>query len=253
MMVQSSSVSFHSSLHVDVRTSVCSKSQKQEFYFWRSPNQYDLQKRPPPNQSPSRHRVEKIPSGSSGWQLGLPFTPFMQIPAAPLTSRAGWGVAGKGWAPPLFPGRRVGWKIESGAKTFARQSTFFPPPSFLMNHCYAGAVVSPRNEPVRYFHSVSPRAIDSCLFVQIECRCWCNESVAACKGGVAEAEVVQSGASAAADMMCAAPDEGGRKKKKAFTSCAENIMEVNAKSPRRSHYPLLIPLIECVPVIAEQR
>lgn len=28
-------------------------------------------------------------------------------------------------------------------------------------------------------------------------------------------------------------------------------MEVNAKSPSRSHYPLLIPLIECVPVIAE--
>lgn len=30
-------------------------------------------------------------------------------------------------------------------------------------------------------------------------------------------------------------------------------MEVNAKSPSRSHYPLLIPLIECVPVTAEQR
>lgn len=47
--------------------------------------------------------------------------------------------------------------------------------------------------------------------------------MAACKGGVAEVEAVQSGASAAADMMRGAPDEGGRegkKKKKAFTSCA---------------------------------
>lgn len=30
-------------------------------------------------------------------------------------------------------------------------------------------------------------------------------------------------------------------------------MEVNAKSLSRSHYPLSIPLIECVPVAAEQR
>lgn len=71
---------------------------------------------------------------------------------------------------------------------------------------------------------------------------------------MAEAEAVQSGASAAADMMCSAPDEGGRgKKKRLLLPARENVMEVNAKSPSRSHYPLLIPLIECVPVIAEQR
>lgn len=72
---------------------------------------------------------------------------------------------------------------------------------------------------------------------------------------MAEAEAVQSGASAAADMMRGAPDEGGRKKKKKglLLPVRENVMEVNAKSPSRSHYPLLIPLIECVPVIAEQR
>lgn len=50
---------------------------------------------------------------------------------------------------------------------------------FLMNHCYVGGVVSSWNEPVRYSHSVSSRAIDSCLFSQIDCRCWCNESIAA--------------------------------------------------------------------------
>lgn len=73
---------------------------------------------------------------------------------------------------------------------------------------------------------------------------------------MAEAEAVQSGASAAGDMMCGAPDEGGREgsgKKRLLLPARENVMEVNAKSPSRSHYPLLIPLIECVPVIAEQR
>ena len=48
-----------------------------------------------------------------------------------------------------------------------------------MNHCYVGGVVSAWNETVRYSHSVSSKAIDSCLFSQIDCRCWPNETVAA--------------------------------------------------------------------------
>lgn len=72
------------------------------------------------------------------------------------------------------------------------------------------------------------------------------KGAAACKGRAGAKEVsVQSGASVAADVQCAAPDEGGRlKKNKKKTSCAENIMELNAESPSRGHYPLLIPLIE---------
>lgn len=60
---------------------------------------------------------------------------------------------------------------------------------------------------------------------------------------------MQSEASAVADMMCAAPDRGAGGSGPART----DVMEVNAKSLSRSHYPLLIPLIECVPVTAAQR
>lgn len=104
----------------------------------------------------------KILSFRSRWQHGLPVIPFMWIPAY-LHLLGGITLL---WPPRLMKNRK--W-----SQDFARRALFF-----LMNHCYVGAVVSSRNEPVRYFHSVSPRAIDSCLFAQIECRCWCNESAA---------------------------------------------------------------------------
>lgn len=109
----------------------------------------------------------KILSFSSRWQHGLAVIPFMRIPAY-LRLLGGITLL---WPPRLMKNRK--W-----SQDFARRALFF-----LMNHCYVGAVVSSRNEPVRYFHSVSPRAIDSCLFAQIECRCWCNESAASVEDG----------------------------------------------------------------------
>ncbi len=104
----------------------------------------------------------KILSFSSRWQHGLPLIPFIQKPAHLRLTRS-----------ITFCGWNVWWKIESGSEDSARQALF------LMNHCYVGAVVSRWNEPVRYCHSVSSSAIDSCRFSQIDCRCWRNESEAA--------------------------------------------------------------------------
>lgn len=38
----------------------------------------------------------------------------------------------------------------------------------------------------------------------------------------------------------------------AFTPHVKNVIEVNAKSVSWGHYRLLIPLIECVPIIVEE-
>ena len=102
----------------------------------------------------------KILSFSSRWQHGLPWIPFIQIPAL-LCFKLDiifWNV----W-----------WKNRERSEDSARQALF------LMNHCYVGGVVSLWNEPVRYSHSVSSKALDSCLFSQIDCRCWCNERAVA--------------------------------------------------------------------------
>lgn len=103
----------------------------------------------------------KILSFSSRWQHGLPLIPFISDTCAPLPHRGHYIL----WLKCLMKNRK--------SEDSAHQALF------LMNHCYVGAVVSSWNEPVRYFRSVSPRAIDSCLFPQIECRHWCNESMAA--------------------------------------------------------------------------
>lgn len=107
----------------------------------------------------------KILSFSSRWQHGLPLIPFIQIPlhlSMPASYMGHYILRLKC----LMKNRK--WSEDS-----ARQALF------LMNHCYVGGVVSWWNETVRYFHSVSSRAIDSCLFSQIDCRCWCNESILA--------------------------------------------------------------------------
>lgn len=94
----------------------------------------------------------KILPLSSRWQYGLPLTPVT-------------------WRPAHLHFTFYDWKCLMKNRKCSRASAHQA--LFLMNHCYGGAV-SLWNEPVRYFHSVSRRAIDSCLFPQIECGHWRN-------------------------------------------------------------------------------
>lgn len=104
----------------------------------------------------------KILPLSSKWQHGLPLTPVT-------------------WRPAHLHFTFYDWKCLKNRKCSqgsAHRALFF-------YHCYGDAVVSLWNEQVRYFHSVSCRAIDSCLFQQIECRHWRNECGAENKRGIA--------------------------------------------------------------------